>query len=177
MSKRRHRVFKLKKQCEITTEWLYSIPKKKRIFIIKKYITTGKRFCKSETLEGRRKKFNLVKDVLLPIIPDTLCYLCDLPARDRHHVIPLCKHGPNKSWNLLPMCRVCHTKITKFQYSAAFKRFYGEGQGKGSLLDKQRILFDIDRKFMNDTSNGSLSSCKSVVFVKNSPKIDSENKS
>jgi 5-methylcytosine-specific restriction endonuclease McrA len=50
-----------------------------------------------------------------------LCIVCDKPARDLHHVLPV-RHFPelvNEVENLVAMCRPCH-----MNHESAFRRIY-----------------------------------------------------
>jgi len=40
-----------------------------------------------------------------------------------HHIIPICKGGPNKRWNRVVLCRKCHLKVHRGELPLFINRF------------------------------------------------------
>ena len=89
------------------------------------------------------------------------CQICNLIAKklDIHHIIPLRKNGLNSLYNLVAVCRNCHTlieldpPIEKFHYKLVkikdetHQRLKGYGKFEDSFDDIINRLMDlIERK-------------------------------
>jgi hypothetical protein len=68
-------------------------------------------------LRGRRGQYKIIrfkkKSSSIRKIVESPCYTCGSEEEvEVHHVIPLCEGGhPFTFYNLLPICKVCHSEI------------------------------------------------------------------
>ncbi len=73
-----------------------------------KKILKGKYNNKSSYRE-RRQEFNEIKKFYLP--QGLKCWCCGVVASLRHHIIMVSRGGTNDPWNIVPLCKKCHSQL------------------------------------------------------------------
>ncbi len=92
-----------------------AIPVPHRLAWLQKKITAAMamRITSIEGFNGyrqKRKAFSLVG----PNLPENeRCFVCQVPANIRHHIIPLILGGTSKFNNIVPLCHPCHVEVHK----------------------------------------------------------------
>jgi len=69
----------------------------------------GKDKLKQARIRGRRWQF--IRKMVLDDNP--LCVVCERPAQEIDHIVPLYKGGTNDRENLQPLCIECHKDKTR----------------------------------------------------------------
>ena len=100
----------------------HEIPRHRRLHKLQSYLQIGT-WIKRDLLEKRRKEFNQMKDLLLPL-ENAVCYICPARATHRHHLVPLCRGGENSIDNLTGLCERCHGKLNIISKTPAHKRHF-----------------------------------------------------
>lgn len=86
----------------------YSVPQPKRLDYLFNSLRKGA-WIAASLIKQRREAFEKRRHSLLSL-KGALCYVCHEPTKAtvRHHIIPICKGGSNRSYNLVPLCATCH---------------------------------------------------------------------
>ena len=82
---------------------------------LQKYARLKFTFKMPESKSSLRAKFGLYKEAKRnprhSLRSHPKCFICLLPARERHHIIPLKNGGKNWKKNLVSLCKSCHDKV------------------------------------------------------------------
>lgn len=59
-----------------------------------------------------------------------VCYFCNAQGTEEHHIIPQRFDGPDKSTNIVGVCKPCHKKLERL-YDKSFYEWFGIEDEKG----------------------------------------------
>jgi hypothetical protein len=79
---------------------------------LKELVTVKMSYKRSESKSSLRSKFELYKEAKRnprhSLKSHPRCFICQGPARERHHIIALKNGGKNWKKNLVSLCKGCH---------------------------------------------------------------------
>ena len=72
--------------------------------------------CNWDLLAKKRWEFDANKQWILPIRPNSRCWVCGGSTElERHHKTPLEFGGSNDRSNLVLLCQICHDVLTEYE--------------------------------------------------------------
>ena len=86
-----------------------------KLIALKELATVNYVFKHAECKTSLRAKFDVYKESRrnprLSLRSHPTCFVCQQPARERHHIIALKNGGKNWKKNLVSLCTTCHDEV------------------------------------------------------------------